>query len=51
MIATIARPWRLSPTIRPNTRGRLNGISSSRKICSQLVHVVGFSNGCEELAL
>ena len=27
----------LSPTIRPNMRGRLNGITSSRKISSQLV--------------
>ena len=49
--ARIAYPCRFWPTIRPNTRGRLNGITSSRKISSQLVHVVGFSNGWALLAL
>ena len=39
------------PTIRPNVRGSENAITSSRKISTQFVHVVGFSNGCAELAL
>ena len=49
--ATIASPWRLSPTMRPKTRGRENGISPSRKISSQFVQAVGFSNGWAELTL
>ncbi len=48
---TTASPWRVLPTIRPNIRGRLNGITSSRKISNRLIHAVGFSNGCAELAL
>ena len=51
MTVTTARPWRVLPTIRPNVRGRLNGITSSRKISNRLIHAFGFSNGCEELAL
>ena len=51
MAATIASPWRRSPTIRPNTLGRAKGIRPRRKISSQLVQAVGFSNGCAELAL
>jgi hypothetical protein len=49
--ATIAYPCRLLPTIRPKVRGRLNEMTSSRKISSQLVQLVGFSNGCALLAL
>jgi hypothetical protein len=41
----------LSRTIRPNARGSENEIASSRKISSQFVQVVGFSNGCALLAL
>ena len=48
---TIALPCRRSPTILPKVRGRLNGISSSRKISNRFVHALGFSNGCAELAL
>ncbi len=44
-------PVLVQPTIRPNVRGRLNEITSSRKIWIQFVQVVGFSNGCAELAL
>ena len=44
-------PACLSPTIRPNVRGSENGITSSRKISSQLVHVVGFSNGCARVGV
>jgi hypothetical protein len=51
MTDTIARPWRVSPTILPKARGRLNGIRRSKKISNQFVHVVGFSNGCDELTL
>ena len=51
MTATIARPCRLSPTIAPNVRGSEKLMHSSRKISSQFVQVVGFSNGCAELAL
>ena len=39
------------PTIRPKVRGSEKLITSSRKISTQFVHVVGFSNGCAELAL
>ena len=49
--ATIAQPCLVLPTIRPNVRGRLNEITSSRKISIQFVQVVGFSNGCAELTL
>ena len=35
--ATIAPPCLVLPTIRPNVRGRLNGITSSRKISNQFV--------------
>ena len=49
--ASSAKPCRLSPTILPNVRGRLNGISSSRKISNMLVNGFGFSNGWDELAL
>jgi hypothetical protein len=49
--ATIAYPCRLLPTIRPKVRGRLNEITSNRKISSQFVQVVGFSNGWALLAL
>ena len=37
--------------MRPNVRGSEKLITSSRKISIQFVHVVGFSNGCAELAL
>jgi len=37
--------------ITPNARGNENGMASNRKISSQLVQAVGFSNGWEELAL
>ena len=43
--ATIARPCRLSPTSLPKVRGSENAMHSSRKISSQFVHAVGFSNG------
>jgi hypothetical protein len=49
--ARMAYPCRSSPTMRPNVRGRLKEITSSRKISSQLVQAVGFSNGCAELTL
>jgi hypothetical protein len=49
--ATIAYPCLLLPTIRPNVRGRLNPITRSMKISSQLVQLVGFSNGWELFAL
>src|SRR5664279_2149524 len=49
--ATMTRPCLVLATIRPNVRGRLNGITSSRKISSQFVQPVGFSNGWAELAL
>ena len=51
MTATIARPCRRSPTIVPNVRGSEKEMHSSRKISSQFVHTVGFSNGCAELTL
>ena len=51
MTATIAYPWRRSPIMRPKTRGRLNGMASSKNTSIQLVQAVGFSNGCELLAL
>ena len=51
MVATIAMPCRTSPTILPNARGRLNGITSIRKTSKRLVHGVGFSNGCAAFAL
>ena len=51
MTARIAYPWRLSPTRRPNVRGRANGITRIRKHSKRLVHPVGFSNGWEALAL
>jgi hypothetical protein len=51
MAARIAYPCRFWPTMRPKTRGRLNGMHSSRKISSQLVHDVGFSNGWALLML
>ena len=38
-------------TMRPKVRGSEKAITSSRKISTQFVHVVGFSNGCAELAL
>ena len=37
--------------MRPKVRGSEKLITSSRKISNQLVQVVGFSNGCAELAL
>ena len=37
--ATIAYPCLFEPTILPNVRGRLNEITSSRKIWIQFVHV------------
>ncbi len=49
--ATIAWPWRRSPTIRPKVRGSAKGINSSRKTSSRLLKPVGFSNGWAELAL
>jgi hypothetical protein len=51
MMIAIARPCRLSATIRPNARGSANEIANSRKISIQLVQVVGFSNGWALLAL
>ena len=48
---TTATPCRVLATIRPNMRGRLNGMTSSRKISNRLIHALGFSNGCAELAL
>jgi hypothetical protein len=45
MTARMAYPWRLSLTILPNKRGRLNGITRRRKISNQFVQLVGFSNG------
>ena len=44
-------PAACRPTIRPKVRGSENGMHSSRKISSQFVQAVGFSNGCAELAL
>jgi hypothetical protein len=35
----------------PKVRGSEKEIHRSRKISIQFVHVVGFSNGCAELAL
>ena len=49
--ATIAKPCRLSPTSRPKVRGSEKLITSSRKISSALVQLVGFSNGWAELTL
>ena len=49
--ATMAKPWRLSLTSLPKVRGRLNGISSRKKISNQLLNGFGFSNGWAELAL
>ncbi len=50
--AAIAYPCLRLSTMRPNVRGSEKLITSSRKISTQLVHVVGgFSNGCAELAL
>ena len=51
MTAAIAKPCFLLPTMRPNVRGSEKLITSSRKISIQLVHEVGFSNGCAELTL
>ena len=51
MTATSTRPCRRSPTIVPNVRVRLTGITSSRKISKRFVSAFGFSNGCAELAL
>ena len=51
MTAAIAKPCFLLPTMRPKVRGSEKLITRSRKISTQLVHVVGFSNGCAELTL
>ena len=51
MVSTTARPWRLSPVIRPKTRGRLKGMTRISRISSQLLKDVGFSKGWELLAL
>ena len=37
--------------MRPNVRGSEKGMSSSSTISTRLVHWVGFSKGCAELAL
>ena len=49
--ASSAKPCLLSRTILPNVRGRLNGMSRSRKISKMLVNGFGLSNGWDELAL
>ena len=49
--ASSAKPCLLSRTILPNVRGRLNGMSRSRKISKMLVNGFGLSNGWAELAL
>ena len=51
MTAAIAKPCLVLPTMRPNVRGSEKLITSSRKISTQFVHVVGFSNGCAEFTL
>ncbi len=51
MTATIAVPWRVSPTIFPKVRGSENGIASIRITWNALVQAVGSSNGCAEFAL
>lgn len=46
-----AQPWRRSPTTIPNVRVSANGMTSIRKTAQRFVNGVGFSKGCEELAL
>ena len=49
--ATIAKPWRLSPTSRPKVRGSEKLITQEQEDLQPLVQPVGFSNGCAELTL
>src|SRR4029077_9029302 len=49
--ASSAKPCLLARTILPNVRGRLNGMSRSRKISKMLVNEFGLSNGWAEVGL
>ena len=49
--AQTAQPCRWFFTIRPSMNVRPAGIMKIATICRKLVHGVGFSNGCAELAL
>ena len=46
-----AKPWRGLPIMRPKVTGRAKPMTSSSQFSSRLVQMVGFSNGCAELAL
>ncbi|SAJ03280.1 Uncharacterised protein [Enterobacter cloacae] len=45
------RPWRRSLTTSPKAKQSAAGIRKIASICTKLVNAVGFSNGCDELAL
>ena len=49
--ASTRRDWRLSRTSLPKVTTSENGISSSMYTSKKLLTPLGFSKGCEELAL
>src|SRR5439155_22098632 len=51
MTARMAQPWRWLPTMRPNTLVRAAPMAKIEIICTKFDSAVGFSNGCEALAL
>ena len=51
MTASTAQPWRWSPTMRPNMLVSAAPIEKISTIWMKLVSALGFSNGCDELAL
>ena len=49
--AQTAQPWRWWRIMRPSSQVRADGMRKIANIDQKLVHGVGFSNGCAELAL